>query len=90
MQKSCGSWQIYITLRRKNLIISFALENLKNCTKSEKICLTIKRNTISNDTLTTLFHDVRSFSKHADDSVSDDKTVIDNDITGFTELEINP
>ena len=50
---------------------------------------TIKRKNISDNTITVFVHNVRSFSKHIDDIVSDDK-IINNDITGFTKTLINP
>ena len=48
----------------------------------------MKKNTISDDTLTILFHNVRSLSKHLDDIVSDDR-IINNNIKGFAETQIN-
>ena len=50
---------------------------------------TIKGNNISNNTITIFVHNARSLSKHMDDIVSDDR-IINNDITGFTETQINP
>ena len=50
---------------------------------------TIKRNVISGDTVTVLVYNVRSFPKHVDDIVSDNRT-INNDIIGFTESQIKP
>ena len=50
---------------------------------------TITRNTISDDTITVLVHNVRSLSKHVDDIVSD-KRLINHEIIGFTETQINP
>ena len=47
------------------------------------------KNTISDDTITFLVHNVISLSKHVDDIVSD-KRFIDNDNIGFTETQINP
>ena len=48
-----------------------------------------KKNAISDDTLTILFHNVRSRSKHVDGIVGDDSRIINNDIIGFAETQIN-
>ena len=56
--------------------------------KQNDLFSTIKRNTISNDTITILGHNVRSLSKHVDDLVSD-RRVVNNDIIGFTETQIS-
>ena len=57
--------------------------------KQNDLFFTIKRNNISEDTITVLVHDVRSFSKHIDDIVSDNR-IINNDTIRFTETQINP
>ena len=49
----------------------------------------IKRNNVSDDTITVLVHNVRSLSKHIHGIVSDNRT-INNDIIGFTETQMNP
>ena len=49
---------------------------------------TIKRKAISDDTLIVLVHNARSLSKHNDDIVSDE-WIMNNDITQFTETQIN-
>ena len=48
----------------------------------------IKRNNISDNTITVFVYNVWSFSKHADDIVSDDR-IANNDNIGFTETQIN-
>ena len=50
---------------------------------------TIKRNTISGDTVTALVYNVRSFPRHVDDIASDNR-IINNEIIGFTETQIKP
>ena len=47
------------------------------------------RNTILDNTITVAVHKVRSLSKHVHNIVSD-KRVMNNDIIGFTETQINP
>ena len=49
---------------------------------------TIKRNIISNDTITILVHNVRSLSKHVND-ILNDRRIINNDIIRFTETQIS-
>ena len=49
---------------------------------------TINTITVSADSLTVLADNVESLSKHADDTVSDDRT-IKNDIIGLAETNIN-
>ena len=49
----------------------------------------IKRKNTSEDTVTVLLHNVRSFSRHVDDIVSDNR-ITNNDIIGFTETQISP
>ena len=57
--------------------------------KRNDLFSTIKRNAISDDTVTILFHNVRSLPRHVSDIVSDNR-IINNDITGFIETQINP
>ena len=59
------------------------------CLKPNYLFSQTKRFTTSDDRVTVPFHTLRSLSKHVDDIVSDART-IDNDITGFTETQINP
>ena len=47
----------------------------------------LKRSIISDDTITILFHNGRSFSKHVNDIVSDSR-IMNNDIIGITETQI--
>ena len=47
-----------------------------------------KKTTISDDTLTIFFHNVRSLSNHLGDIVSDDR-IINNDVIGFIEAQIS-
>ena len=49
---------------------------------------TIKRNNISDYTITVFVHNVQSLSKHINDIVSDDR-IINNGILGFTETQID-
>ena len=49
---------------------------------------TIKINNIADNTITAFVHNVRSLSKHINDIVSDNR-IINNDIIGFTETQIN-
>ena len=49
----------------------------------------IKRKNTSENTVTVLLHNVRSFSRHVDDIVSDNR-ITNNDIIGFTETQISP
>ena len=57
--------------------------------KQNDLFSTIKRNAISDDTVTVLFHNMRSLPRHVSDIVSDNR-IINNDIIGFTETQINP
>ena len=52
--------------------------------KQNNLFSTIKRNAISKKTITVLVHNVRSLSKHKDDTL-DDGIIVNNDIIGFTE-----
>ena len=52
--------------------------------KQNNLFSTIKRNGISENTITVLVHNVRSLSKHKDDTL-DDGIIVNNDIIGFTE-----
>ena len=56
--------------------------------KQNDLLSTIKGSTISNNTITVFVYNVRSLSKHIDDTEGDDK--INNDIIGFTETQISP
>ena len=68
--------------------------------KQNRFFPTIKRNTILDDNLKILVHNVRSLSKLVDDIGSDNRMInnvmvsedrmINNDIIGFTETQINP
>ena len=51
--------------------------------KQNNLFSTIKRNAISENTITVLVHNVRSLSKHTDD-ILNDGIIINNDIIGFT------
>ena len=57
--------------------------------KQNDLFSTIKRNAISDDTVTVLFHNVGSLPRHVSDIVSDNR-IINNDIIRFTETQINP
>ena len=57
--------------------------------KQNDLFSTIKRNNTSDNSITVFVHNVRSLSKHINDIVCDDR-IINNDITGFTETQINP
>ena len=46
---------------------------------------TMKRNTSSDNMVTGFIYNVKSFSKHMDDLVSDDR-IMNNDITGFAKI----
>ena len=50
--------------------------------KQNDLFTTIKRNAISDNTLKTITHDVRSLSKYVNDIVSDDRKM-NNGIIGF-------
>ena len=56
---------------------------------SNKIIYFPQSQQILGDTTTVLVHNVRSLSKHVDDIVTDNR-VMNNDIIGFTETQINP
>ena len=102
-QKSFDPGQIYTAFSRAKTYDNFYCigEFKKSAIKASKDALieyeglkqndlfsTIKRNTISNGTITILGHNVRSLSKHVDDIVSN-RRVINNDIIGFTETQIS-
>ena len=57
--------------------------------KQNNLFSTIKRNDISDDMITVFIHNVQSLSQHIDDVVSDNR-IVNNDIMGFTETQINP
>ena len=59
------------------------------CPKQNDLFSTIKRNNISGNTITVFVHSARSLSKHINDTICDDR-IINNDIIGFTETQINP
>ena len=103
-QKSLGPGQIYIVLSRvktydnlycigefKKSAIKINKETLSNYKrlKQNDLFSTIKRNNISDNTITVYFHNVRSLSKHINDIVCDNR-IINNGIIGFTETKINP
>lgn len=97
------SGQTYIVLSRVKTYGN--LYYIGKCNKSEyeypkqnRFFPTIKRNTILDDNLKILVHNVRSLSKLVDDIGSDNRMInvmvsedrmINNDI-GFTETQINP
>ena len=56
--------------------------------KQSDLFSTIKRNIISDNTLTVLVRNFRSLSKHVDHIVNDDRK-INNSIVGFTETQTN-
>ena len=56
--------------------------------KQNDLFTKIKRNTISEDTLTVFFHNVRSLSKHVNGILSNDG-IMDDEITELTEKQIN-
>ena len=103
-QKSFGQGQIYPALSRvKTYDNLYCIGEFKKCAikvnedalleyerpKQNDLFSTITRNTISDDTIRVLVHNVRSLSKNVDDIVCD-KRLINNDIIGFTETQINP
>ena len=57
--------------------------------KQNDIFPAIRGYAISGDTVTVLFHNVRSLPRHVHDIVCDNK-IINNDIIGFTETQIKP
>ena len=57
--------------------------------KQNDLFSSVKRNAISCDTVTVLVHNVRSFPRHVDDILSDNR-IINNDVIGFTEPQIKP
>ena len=57
--------------------------------KEHDLFFILKRNTISDDSITVFACKVTSLSKHINDIVKDDR-MINNGITGFTKLQINP
>ena len=102
-QKSFGPSQIYTALSRVKTYENLHCigEFKKSAIKANKDALveyerlkqndsfsTIKRNTVSNNTITILVHNVRSLSKHVGNIVSD-RRIINNDIIGFTETQIS-
>ena len=57
--------------------------------KQNDLFSTVKRNAISCNTVTVIFHNVISLPRHVDDILSDNR-IINNDILGFTETQIKP
>ena len=57
--------------------------------KQKDLFFTMKKNNTSDDTITVFAHNVGSFSKHIDDTVSDNR-IINNDAIRFTETQVNP
>ena len=57
--------------------------------KQNDLFSTIKKNNISDNTITVFVHNVQSLSKHINDIVCNDR-IIDNDIIEFSETQINP
>ena len=57
--------------------------------KQNDLFSTIKRNTLSDDTTTVFIQNVIFLPKNIDNIVSDDR-IINKDIIGFTETQINP
>ena len=57
--------------------------------KEHDLFFILKRNTISDDSITVFARKVTSLSKHIIDIVKDDR-MINNGITGFIKLQINP
>ena len=57
--------------------------------KEHDLFFILKRNTISDDSVTVFARKVTSLSKHIIDIVKDDR-MINNGITGFIKLQINP
>ena len=55
--------------------------------KQNDLFYKVKRNAISDDTVTVLVHNVRSLPSHVDRMLSDNR-IINNDIIGFTETQI--
>ena len=58
------------------------------CLKQNDLFTKIKRNTISEDTLTVFFYNVRSLSKHVNGILGNDR-IMDDEITELTEKQIN-
>ena len=103
-QKSFGPGQIYTALSRVKTYDNLYCigEFKKSAVKVNKKALpeyerlkqndlfsTIKSNNISDKTITVFVQNAQSLSKHINDIGSDDR-IINNDIIGFTETQINP
>ena len=101
-QKSFGRGKLYTALSRiKTYDNLYCIGEVKKseikvnkdalleyeCLKQNDLFSTIKRNAISGNTVTVLVHNVRSLSRHVDNIVSDNR-IINNDIIGFTEIQI--
>ena len=56
--------------------------------KQNDLFSTIKRNNISDNTITVFVHNARSLSKHINDIACNDR-IINKDIIAFTEIQIN-
>ena len=57
--------------------------------KQNDLFSTVKRDAFSGDAVTVLVHNVISLPMHVDDILSDNR-IINNDIIGFKETQINP
>ena len=103
-QKSFWPGEIYATLSRlKTYDNLYCIESFKKstinvnkdalfeyeCQKQSDLFFITKRNNISDDTITVFGYNVRSFSKDIDDLIRDDR-IINDDIVGLTEKQINP
>ena len=98
-QKSFGPGQLYTALSRVKTYDNFyCIEEFKKSAikvnkdalleyerlKQNDLFSTVKRNAISCDTVTVIFHNVRSLPRHVDDILSDNR-IINNNIIGFAE-----
>ena len=103
-QKSFGLGQMYTVLSRvKTYYNLYCIGEFKKsaimvnkdalleyeCLKQNDLFSTVKQNAVSGNTVTVLVHNVRSLARHVDDVFSN-KTIINNDITGFIETQIKP
>ena len=101
-QRSFGPGQIYTALSRiktfntlyctgefKRTSIKVSQEALAEYErlKNHSLFSEIKKNTVSNDTLTLLILNVRSLTKHVSD-LANDYRILNNDIVGFTETQV--
>ena len=89
-----GPEQIY-TMFSRIKSYDYLFCTLKICNKSGAserewfIFHSKKKKILSDDTITVFVQNTRSFSKHVDDIVSDDR-IINNEIIGFVETQWNP